>query len=232
MSQDTVSQKAKEILDGFDAASIDMGLVYCVVLEALGKRAVESGNIAIMQSICESVANVDKRMRTAINSVKGQSPEQSSPAKGTVVMISGERYAAIEEAVLYYLRSVIERPELAYLQLGTEALAKMVRVHAEITGKTPEEVRKEVSDGVAATKQEIGYSRIIVKRVMAPPPDWIAVGGKRKYRGWLIVRETEDSYLCFRPDCIDYPERGYEDYEATSASGAKEWIDNYGEEEG
>lgn len=160
------------------------------------------------------------------------SSEPANPAKETVVMISRERYAAIEEAVLYYLRSVIERPELAYLQVGTEALAKMVRVHAEITGKTPEEVRKEVSDGVAATKQEIGYTRIIVKRVMAPPPDWIAVGGKRKYRGWLIVREAEDSYLCFRPDCIDYPERGYEDYEAASAAGAKEWIDNYGEEEG
>lgn len=50
-------------------------------------------------------------------------------------------------------------------------------------------------------------------------------GKKIKYRGWLIVKESEDSYLCFTPDEADYPERGYEDWETDSIEAAKEWID-------
>ncbi len=51
------------------------------------------------------------------------------------------------------------------------------------------------------------------------------IGKKTKYRGWLIVRESEDSYLCFTPDEADYPEKGYEDWETDSLAAAKDWVD-------
>jgi hypothetical protein len=47
---------------------------------------------------------------------------------------------------------------------------------------------------------------------------------RTKYKGWLIVQDG-DSFLCFTPDEIDYPERGYEDLETDSLEAAKEWID-------
>lgn len=49
---------------------------------------------------------------------------------------------------------------------------------------------------------------------------------RTKYKGWLIVQDG-DSFLCFTPDEIDYPERGYEDLETDSLEAAKEWVDNY-----
>lgn len=52
-------------------------------------------------------------------------------------------------------------------------------------------------------------------------------GKKIKYRGWLIVQENENTFLCFHPDSIDYLERGYEDWETDSLAAAKEWIDLY-----
>lgn len=55
----------------------------------------------------------------------------------------------------------------------------------------------------------------------------LEIGGKLKYRDWLIVREGEDVYLCFTPENADYPERGYEDWETGTLEAAKDWIDNY-----
>lgn len=75
MPLDAVRQKAQEILDSFDTEEIKLELAYCIVLEALGKRAVQSGNIAIMQSIRTSVANVDKRMSHAIDAVQSATPQ-------------------------------------------------------------------------------------------------------------------------------------------------------------
>lgn len=49
---------------------------------------------------------------------------------------------------------------------------------------------------------------------------------RTKYKGWLIVQDG-DSFLCFHPDSVDYPERGYEDWETDSLDDAKDWVDNY-----
>ena len=59
----------------------------------------------------------------------------------------------------------------------------------------------------------------------------LKIGGRMKYHGWLIVREEEYVYLVFTPDNVDYPERGYEDWETDSLAEAKDWIDNYDSEE-
>lgn len=48
-----------------------------------------------------------------------------------------------------------------------------------------------------------------------------------RYKGWMIVQEADDCFLCFTPDEAEYAMPGYEDWETDSLHAAKDWIDHY-----